>query len=296
MMTDNQLAARGLVPLTDDQIRRAAPSVFATRPHSKTSDRYSFLPTFEVVNGLRANGFMPYAARQSMTRQDGGVMTARHELRFRHVDTMSRLSRTITPTVHKFGTDEVWEEVVLINSHDMTSQFELFQGMFRLACFNGLIVQSGKGDSITVRHTGNIVDNVIEGATRILADTERAVASREGMRALTLDPEDQVQFAEAALQLRYNGAAPITALDLLTPRREEDSVPTLWNTFNVVQENMVKGGLRGHTVNTGRRMTTRGISGITQDVSLNRMLWNLAEAARNMKESLDFTGEQLLAA
>ncbi|MFZ8887334.1 MAG: DUF932 domain-containing protein, partial [Steroidobacteraceae bacterium] len=57
---------------------------------------------------------------------------------------------------------------------------------------------------------------------------------------------------------------------------------TLWNTYNVIQENLLKGGQRGRAT-TGRRMTTRPVTGIQQDVKLNRALWSLAEKMADLK-------------
>jgi len=88
----------------------------------------------------------------------------------------------------------------------------------------------------------------------------------------------------------------------LRPRREADATglinwrtpavpkPDLWHTLNVVQENVVRGGLHGmqHGVDpngrkTFRRVTTREVRGIDQDVKLNRALWMLAERMAELK-------------
>lgn len=60
-------------------------------------------------------------------------------------------------------------------------------------------------------------------------------------------------------------------------------------TFNVIQENTVKGGLHGVSVNaeTGqrRRQTTRAVTGIDQDVRLNKALWLLGERMAQLKHA-----------
>ncbi|MBN3807442.1 DUF945 domain-containing protein, partial [Paraburkholderia sp. Ac-20336] len=76
--------------------------------------------------------------------------------------------------------------------------------------------------------------------------------------------------------------APITENQLLAPRRFEDRRDDLWTVFNRVQENLTKGGLHGRS-RTGRAMSTRPITGIDENVKLNRALWMLAEAMRQMK-------------
>lgn len=44
-------------PLSDDQIRRVAPSIFADGKHESRSERYTYIPTIEVLRGLRNEGF-----------------------------------------------------------------------------------------------------------------------------------------------------------------------------------------------------------------------------------------------
>lgn len=130
--------------------------------------------------------------------------------------------------------------------------------------------------------------------------------------ALQLTAGEQGAFADAARELRFADAegsikTPITAAQLLAPRRTEDAngqvrwrgdttvgpKPDLWHTLNVVQENVIKGGLHGvqfgtdeHTGRrTRRNVTTREVKGIDQDVKLNRALWMLAERMEELKRS-----------
>jgi hypothetical protein len=45
-------ALRSDYPLSDDQIRRVAPSIFADAPHESRSERYSYIPTATVLTEL----------------------------------------------------------------------------------------------------------------------------------------------------------------------------------------------------------------------------------------------------
>ena len=56
---------RSPVPLTDDQIRVAAPSIFALEKHASRSERYAYVPTIEVLRALRAEGFAPLMVAQT---------------------------------------------------------------------------------------------------------------------------------------------------------------------------------------------------------------------------------------
>jgi hypothetical protein len=71
------------------------------------------------------------------------------------------------------------------------------------------------------------------------------------------------------------------------PRRREDVGSDLWHTLNRVQENVIAGALsavqRDADGRRVRRVSTRRINGIDQDVRLNRALWSLAEKMAALK-------------
>jgi hypothetical protein len=249
-------------PLSDEQILRAAPSVFADAPHGSRSARYAYIPTCEVVNGLRSEGFQPFMACQARSRIEGKAEFTKHMLRFRHVGQIN---------------GETANEIILVNSHDGTSSYQMLAGCFRFVCHNGLIC----GDTVEdfrVRHSGDILNNVIEGAYRIVDEFEQVESSKDLMQSIQLTDGQQNAFANAALQLRYDPEdnVPIAADKLNTTRRVADRGADLWRTFNRVQENIMQGGLRGFNRNGGK-MTTRQVTGVSENVRLNRALWTLAE-------------------
>ena len=54
--------------------------------------------------------------------------------------------------------------------------------------------------------------------------------------------------------------------------------------MNVVQENVIKGGIRApYNPRATRRSSMRSVKGIDQDVRLNRALWQLAERMAELK-------------
>ena len=68
--TRNTVTANAEYPLSDDQIRRVAPSIFAEAAHESRSARYTYIPTIEVLNGLRNEGFQPFMACQTRVRNE----------------------------------------------------------------------------------------------------------------------------------------------------------------------------------------------------------------------------------
>lgn len=268
-------------PLTLDQIGRMAPSALATQPHESRSARYVYIPTVEIIQGMMRHGFQPFKATQSKCRIEGKSDFTKHMIRFRHMDLMQP------------GVSEVSPEVILINSHDGTSRYKLLAGIFRFVCENGMIVADSTTGSISIQHSGNILDNVIEGSYRIIEDSKKSLSAMNAWQQLQLTSGEQSAFAEAAHTVRFadtegNVETPITAAQLLQPRRSDDAGNDLWRTFNRVQENAVKGGLRGRRAPQpgewrGRRVSSRAVNGIDQDVKLNRALWQLAEKMAELK-------------
>jgi hypothetical protein len=141
----------------------------------------------------------------------------------------------------------------------------------------------GKTDAaLSIRHSGTALNDVIEGAYRIVKDFDHVSQAIDTMKSLSLTPEQQQAFGRAALALKYEDPtnSGFEPKQIIKPRRTEDTIPNLWTTFNATQENMLKGGQRGIKLDAnGRRVSTssRPINGIDQNVALNRGLWTLAE-------------------
>jgi hypothetical protein len=275
--TRNTRVLRGDAPLSEDQMRSAAPSVFAEGKHASRSERYTYIPTIDVLRGLRKEGFEPFMVAQGQSRVEGKAEFTKHMIRVRHVRDDSG---------HVSAKPEA-NEIILINSHDGASSYQMLAGVFRFVCCNGLVVGNVSND-IRIPHKGNIQGEVIEGAFRVLDDFEAVDASTQDMKALTLQPEEEHAFATAALALRFGERTedqpppPITAQQLIEARRPEDLGHSLWTTFQRVQENSLRGGQPGRSVQ-GRRIYTRAVGSIDRGVSLNRALWVLAEEMRKLK-------------
>jgi len=262
-----QSTFRSATALSNAQIAHYAPSVMAEGAHHSRGDKYAFIPTIQVIDGLRAEGFEPYEVRQTRTRMLDKREHTKHMVRMRHVSQIDTAAEV--------------PEIILLNSHDGSSSYQLMAGVFRFVCSNGLIA-GDITENVRVRHTGNVVDNVIEGATRILHDTEEVVARIGEYKGIELSQSEGMAFAQAAVQLRWGDVAPVKAIDILQPSRYDDRKADLWTVFNRVQENMIKGGVTGRAT-TGRRTTTRAVGGVTENVKLNKALWTLADSMAALK-------------
>jgi len=223
--------------LSEDALRRFAPSVFAASPLPGVSERYAFVPTAQIVSRLRGAGWIPVTAFEQRVRLDERRGIQKHLLRFQRAD--------VVP-----ARGEYTPELVLVNSHDRSSAYQLHAGLFRFVCGNGMIVADTTFERVTIRHSG-------------------------------FTPEEATAFATQALRIRFEDEAawPITPVKLLESRRREDRGDDLWHTFNRVQENLLQGGQRevGRFLANGRRVPrTRAVTGLDQNVRMNKQLWELA--------------------
>lgn len=133
--------------LSNEQLRRVAPSIFATAADENRSERYRFVPTIEVVDALRDEGFMPVNVGASRCKTEGGVDYVKHSIRFRRESDMHT-------KLAKVG--NVLPEIALTNSHNGTSSFIVDPALLRLVCSNGLVVSNSQGrcaTSMAVRTT-----------------------------------------------------------------------------------------------------------------------------------------------
>ena len=183
-------------------------------------------------------------------------------------------------------------EIVLVNANDGTSAYQMIPGFFRFICENGLMAGETFGE-VKVRHSGDAIGAVIEGAYRVLEDAPQVAAQVSAWKAIPLQDAEREALAAAAHVLRFPKAgeaggppAPIEAAALLRPRRSADRAPDLWTAMNVVQENVIKGGQTGLVRNAEgwlQRRSTRAVAGIDQNRSLNRALWLLTERMAELK-------------
>lgn len=268
--------------LSEQEIRRRAPSVYAEAPYSEMSQRYVYVPTSQIVAELGKHGWLPVDAQQARVRKAEKRGFQRHLVRFRQADSFSFSKHT-----QRVG--DTFTEIVLVNSHDGGSSYQLHAGLFRLACANGLIVSDATFEKVAIPHAGrSVIDRVIEGTYSVLEAAPRVGASVKEWSAIPLSGPERRLLAETAVDIRWdrdeNGksTAPIQPERLLAPRRYGDNHGDLWTTFNVIQENILRGGVHGRT-KSGNRTSTRAVASVSENVKLNKALWTMAEEFAKLK-------------
>ena len=134
--------------LSEQTLRTQAPSIFATGPMQGVSDRYTFVPTARIVDGLRELDWVPVEVEEQRIRNELRRGFQKHLLRFRRAEQMATL-------------DEWNVELVLLNSHDRGCAYQLHAGIYRRICSNGLVMSEGSFEAIRFRHSKLETEEVV---------------------------------------------------------------------------------------------------------------------------------------
>lgn len=251
--------------LDDVQLLRNVPSIFAS-DHSFHRDEhhYNLFKTIDVINALREEGYFPVYARTNGMRNHNShnnVDTRKHMVRFTHRDFIES----------PLAVNDERPEIILTNSHDGSSSFQIMAGLFRKVCSNGMMVMQHGVEQKSVRHIGHSFDEVITASLDVAKSMDAVMDTVNTMKGINLNEKQRRDLAAEIAEMRFGKEKVKTPENLLTLRRYEDNwQPSLYNTFNVIQENVIKGGQRV----TDRVM--RPITNIDTDIDVNQRMWNIA--------------------
>lgn len=157
-----------------------------------------------------------------------------------------------------------------------------------MVCENGLVAPCSVLDTIRIKHVNANDSDVIDAAFEVLDSSDSAIENILEMKRKVLSIDDRFSFANEATTLRWEKESDCPHLPLekiLAPRRRKETELDLWTTFNVVQENLVRGGLSFYKLNDKgypiARQSTRAVNSIAKNLELNRNLWTLANKFLN---------------
>ena len=291
------MLTQNLQEMSASDLRACAPSIYATGPADHVSGKYSFVRTDLILAELVRAGWRAVDAGEASPR-DVAWGSDRTPVR-NHSGVARHIVRLIHSDLKMDDPDEVAPQLLLTNSHDWTSRLSLAFGLYRYACANGLVVADYDADFFRLRHSSIDADNVIAAAQDV-ADRAPKIGRRlRSFRATQLSDADRIDFAVRAAALRWHdnrNPSPIPPEKLLDPRREEDDGSDLWTVYNVIQENIIRGGIEGvagtsefrdrrrtKTVRADgtpvaiRKTRTRPVTSIVRADKINRGLWTIAD-------------------
>jgi hypothetical protein len=224
--------------LTNEDLLQFVPSAFAEKPSSKTSERYSYINTMDIVDKLRSIGLVASEAHQVRYRDlaNQSLGFQKHSISFIHPE---------MTVINKKNQIEEMFEVRLVNSHNGSSKFSLFASFLRLACDNGMLCTSGDMGELITRHTGQGLSFDSDKAINTLKDQfGNMVKFSNKMKSKMLSNDNKIELATSMAKVRFakqKDDFKFKAEELLTPIREADKGNSLWKVYNVVQEKLIKG-------------------------------------------------------
>jgi len=268
--------------LNDKEIEHLCPVAFKSTMTQKEisklglSKHYSFVPTINVVNDLRALGYEVVDAKQVKARKKSTNGYQKHMLTFEH------------PKYKVEGREE-YPQILLTNSHDGGNAFTLSAGIFRLVCSNGLVIKTEDYGSARLVHKGYSFE-AVQKLVKEFEETVGEVLNKiTAMKKVELTKEQQIEFAKKAALLRFtaksynedNISDVVNIDDLLNVDRKEDAGNGLYEVFNRVQESIVQGKYlyaASGKVNDADTKTrkARPIKNFKQSIDVNKKLSALA--------------------
>lgn len=266
----NGLALKANRPLNRTELLELVPSIFAIEGHSSRSTRFAPVATIDVVDRLAQENYFPMFAIQSQTRDVSKRDYTKHMIRFRQ------------PGMQEGEANEI----ILVNANDGTSAYQLMAGQFRFVCANGLVM-GDMSHNTKIYHKGtDIMDDVIEGVYTVVKDFDDIERYKKEMKQIDLSNDQRLSFAKLAYMMKegmpeagdwnnavYQPHLLLNSKDLNTTDRYDNS---LYSTFNTVQQHMMQGGQKGYNPDTGRRRSSREVTNIDKNITLNSTLWNTA--------------------
>ena len=180
----NQTSNFKATALSDETLRTRAPSIFASGPMMGVSHRYAFVPTAEILTGLRDLHWVPVEVEEQRIRQEARRGFQKHLIRLRLEAQMETL-------------DEWNVELVVVNSHDAGCAYQLHAGIYRRICSNGLVIGGESFNAIRFRHSGCLTGEVVQASLRLVEAMPKIGERIARFRERILEPRESLALAEA---------------------------------------------------------------------------------------------------
>lgn len=262
--------------LNDDEIKLLCPVAFkdtmtkAEINKLGLSNHYSFVPTMNVVNDLRALGYEVVDAKQVKARKKSTNGYQKHMITFEH------------PKYKVEGREE-YPQILLTNSHDGGNAFTLSAGIFRLVCSNGLVIKTEDYGSARLVHKGYSFEAVQKLVKEFEETVDEVLTKITAMKKVQLTKDQQIEFAKQAALLRFKSKSynedniekVVNLDDLLNVERKEDAGNGLYEVFNRVQESLINGKYT-YLGTKDKPRKARPIKNFKQNIEVNKKLSELA--------------------
>jgi hypothetical protein len=257
--------------LTKEEIKDKAKSIFATGGGENTSERYSHIPTYQIVEDMKVLGWEVTTCTEIKARKNVGFQ--KHLVVFRNNDII----------INGKDGDTVFPSILLTNSSDGKNAFTFRCSLFRLICENGLVVSDQDFADMKIRHYGYKFEALKDTITGIIERLPLTIESMNKFKTIELAEEQILELAKRAIEVRFGheetNRIQIDYNEFIKATRPEDEGNGLWEVFNRIQEKVLDGDFNYVAGNKSRK--ARKIKNFQQDIKINEGLWELANSYVN---------------
>jgi len=251
------------------ELSEMAPSIFTMTPSSEVSEKYTHIPTEQVIDDMGLLGWKPVDAKEVKARTKNTQGVQKHMLVFRNDDVVINC---------KDG-DIVYPQILITNSHDGKNAFQFTAGLFRMICENGLVISTDEFADLKMRHMGYTFEDLQVLIRGMVEKLPLTVECMNKMKEVELKEEQMFDLAKSFLDIRVEGTEntfDIQAIDdVLSAQRKKDEGNMLWEVFNRVQENIIESNFEYKTPK-GKVRQARVIKNFKQDQDVNKKMFSKA--------------------
>ena len=246
--------------------------------HQTKSSKFVAIQPSQIATVLADNGFKLVHLKQGRARLAD---------RAAHQTTIARYRSETELKINGLYMDLVFKVPHLYGA------LQSYIGTYRQVCSNGLVVGQKFYEASRIRHTGDALSQLENLIPSLVAKHDQLTDSIREMMARNVTPSQVAEFVREAANLRLGQGENISMIqytDLTRVRRQDDSGQDAFSILNVVQENLMRSGLRyvstsldQHGRTNVRHMTARpilrqrgGEAESVRSVDLNASLWDAA--------------------
>jgi hypothetical protein len=259
--------------MSNEELFKASPSIFADSPIDSVSSQYHFVKTSEILKTFREAGYYPILCGEAKSRSKDGQPYVKHLIQFRSLENFLKVPK-----------DGLYYDICIRNSHNLTSSFTLELACFRLVCSNLLTIATDQLMYRKIIHKGfqnSKIARAIEEMVNYIPTVEKEI---EQMKQLTLNEVEALALSKTAIDIRFDSTKhDINPQELLTINREEDSTPTAFNIYNRLQESIINGGIKLKSKVNQKIITSKSVTAIDEKIKLNKQLYKTMQNFMSLK-------------
>lgn len=266
-MSNNEQSSLIIKTMSNEELRKSAPSIFSDSPMESVSSQYHFVKTSEILNLFREAGYFPILAGEAKSRSKGGQKYVKHLIQFRSLETLLKVPK-----------NGLYYDICLKNSHNLTSSFSLELSCFRLVCKNLLTLSTDQLLYRRIIHKGFQNSKITRAINEIVNYIPTAEKQIEQMKQITLTDIESLSLSKAAIDIRFDTSKhDIDPKELLAIKRKEDSLPSSFNIYNRLQESIINGGIKLKSKKSQKIITSKAVTSIDEKIRINKELYKTVQ-------------------